>query len=180
MPSKPLHETPDQRERRLRNQRAYEQRRRARDPEGFKAAQRESAKRWRDRNPDKRKAATKRWRNANRVRSNEIRRIWRSNNVERALFIEAKSRSKRRGTQFTIRLDDIPPMGTHCPLLGVPFSSTNSGDAFAPSLDRIDPRFGYIPGNVWVVTRRANIIKNDGTAAEHEAIARAMRGRGIS
>jgi hypothetical protein len=141
--------------------------------------QRAAAKRWRDRHPEKRKAASKRWRNANRNRFNESRRVWRANNIERALFMEAKSRSKRRGTEFTIRLEDIPPIGTHCPLLGVPFSPAHSGDAFAPSLDRLDSRFGYVPGNVWIVTRRANLIKNDGTAAEHEAIARAMRGRGV-
>lgn len=66
-------------------------------------------------------------------------------------------------------------MGTHCPLLGHPFAEANSGTAFVPSLDRINPKLGYIKGNVWIVGRRANMIKNDGTAEEHEQIARAMR-----
>ena len=63
-------------------------------------------------------------------------------------------------------------MGTHCPLLGHPFSESGEN---SPSFDRINPKLGYVKGNVWIVGLRANVIKNDGTAEEHEMIARAMR-----
>lgn len=43
------------------------------------------------------------------------------------------------------------------------------------SLDRVDPAKGYVKGNVWIVGYRANLVKNDGTAEEHELIARAIR-----
>lgn len=48
------------------------------------------------------------------------------------------------------------------------------------SLDRIDPRKGYVKGNVWIISYRANLIKNDGTAEEHEMIAKAMRESGVN
>jgi len=41
----------------------------------------------------------------------------------------------------------------------------------SPSLDRIDSKKGYVPGNVMIMSWRANRIKNDGTAAEHKKIA---------
>ena len=39
------------------------------------------------------------------------------------------------------------------------------------SFDRVDNTKGYIPGNVLVISWRANRIKNDGTAQEHRQIA---------
>lgn len=136
----------------------------------------EHARRYRAANPEKVRAATKRWRDANRDRHNEMRRAWRDRNILRALLNEARYRAKVRGVKFTITLGDIPPMGTHCPLLGHPFPPPAvRGTPYSPSLDRIDPSLGYVPGNVWIVGYRANLVKNDGTAEEHERIARAMR-----
>jgi hypothetical protein len=136
----------------------------------------EHAQRWRTKHPNERKIACKKWRNANREHWNMTRREWRNKNIIHALHSAAKSRSKQRGVEFTIDVADIPPMGTHCPLLGYPFDSLEiRGGPNSVSLDRIDPTKGYIKGNIWIVGRRANMIKNDGTAEEHEKIARAMR-----
>lgn len=169
-------ETPEQREKRLIRQRAYEARRRASDPEGYKRAQADATRRYAERNPEKTKAATKRWREENREQFNQRRRDWRSKNLVRALFLEAKARAKVRGVAFEIEAEDIPPMGETCPLLGHPFPPPDvRGTPFSPSLDRIDPTKGYLKGNVWIVGYRANLIKNDGTAEEHEKIALAMR-----
>lgn len=36
----------------------------------------------------------------------------------------------------------------------------------APSLDRIDPKRGYVPGNVVVISRMANTIKQDASLGQ--------------
>jgi hypothetical protein len=158
------------------NQRAYEARKREADADGFRLANNEAAARWREKNRHIAKAATKRWRDANRGKFNATRRAWRARNLLRMLFLQGRSRAKARGIEFTIQLEDIPPMGERCPLLGHLFSAPEEGRTpFSPSLDRVDSAKGYVKGNVWIVGYRANLIKNDGTAEEHELIAAAMR-----
>jgi predicted RND superfamily exporter protein len=41
---------------------------------------------------------------------------------------------------------------------------------YTPSLDRIDSKKGYTPDNVWVISHRANQIKNDATIEELKLI----------
>ena len=51
----------------------------------------------------------------------------------------------------------------YCPILGLKIEY-GSGDGNAPnhaSLDRIDNSKGYIPGNVMIVSRLANAMKNE-------------------
>lgn len=51
-------------------------------------------------------------------------------------------------------------------------------DPWSYSLDRVDNKKGYVPGNVVVMSYKANRLKNDGTAEEHETIAKWMRDQG--
>ncbi len=54
-----------------------------------------------------------------------------------------------------------------CPLRGVPLS-VGSGQHTddSPTLDRKDPRLGYVKGNVWVISHKANRLKGDFTPNE--------------
>jgi hypothetical protein len=45
----------------------------------------------------------------------------------------------------------------------------------SPSLDRINNMKGYVPGNVKIISWRANHLKSNGTALEHEKIAQYIR-----
>jgi hypothetical protein len=59
-----------------------------------------------------------------------------------------------------------------CPVLGIPLKVV-SGKGFtdnSPSLDRIVPSLGYVPGNVVVISMRANRIKSDASLAELKKI----------
>ena len=47
--------------------------------------------------------------------------------------------------------------------------------ADSPSLDRINPNLGYIKGNVWVISYRANMIKNNATLEELELLTRNLK-----
>jgi hypothetical protein len=53
---------------------------------------------------------------------------------------------------------------SHCPILGIPLDYFNEVMADnSPSLDRVDPNGGYVPGNVVIVSMKANRIKQNGT-----------------
>lgn len=68
-------------------------------------------------------------------------------------------------------------MPTHCPVLGIKleYSTTGRPTDASPSIDRIIPERGYVPGNVIVVSMRANRLKSNATMNELEQIARFYR-----
>lgn len=95
-----------------------------------------------------------------------------SGTMEYAMFISAKHRAKQKNLDFNIELSDIV-IPYRCPIFGNKFyRDPDRNDS--PSLDRIDSIKGYIKGNVWVISRRANIIKNNATPAELRIIADAV------
>jgi len=91
----------------------------------------------------------------------------------------AKVRAREKGTGLSITPDDFRPV-THCPLLGIPleFSKRGKGPCpNSPTIDRLDSSLGYVPGNVWVISHKANSIKRDSTLEELEMIAINLRKR---
>lgn len=75
--------------------------------------------------------------------------------------------AQRRAIKFericTITVDDIIIPET-CPVLGIPIFSSNGGATDnSPSVDRIDNKQGYVPGNIQVISYRANRLKADAT-----------------
>jgi hypothetical protein len=100
------------------------------------------------------------------------KRIRYAENLRAAMLHSARQRAKQAGVPFTLTVDDIiiPKL---CPALGITLSrgEGRATDA-SPSLDRIVPSLGYVPGNVIVLSKRANTIKSNGTGAEILAVAR--------
>jgi len=91
---------------------------------------------------------------------------WKAKNPVKALFAGRKSDAKKRGIEFTITERDviIPEV---CPVLGIPIvASGGSRTNNSPSIDRIDNNKGYVPGNVVVISWRANMLKKDATIEE--------------
>ena len=87
----------------------------------------------------------------------------------------ARGRSKKKGILFDLEFVDITIPET-CPLLGIPLRMGKRTAGFdSPTLDRIDPSKGYVKGNVWVISRRANMIKSDASIEEIEMVARKLR-----
>ena len=84
----------------------------------------------------------------------------------------AKARAKRDGLPFSIGPKDLV-WPEYCPVLGVKldYAFTNQNRDCRPSMDRYINEFGYVPGNVFVISQRANRIKSDATANELVAIA---------
>jgi len=82
-------------------------------------------------------------------------------------FYNSKKRARDYSLDFNIDpIDCISPK--YCPILGIKLEQ-NSGKSFSensPSLDRIDPKKGYVKGNVQVISMKANRMKNDGSIEE--------------
>jgi len=91
------------------------------------------------------------------------------------LVRHARTRGRRERVPATLSRADLGTLPTVCPVLGVPieYGASRSGAAnpYGPSLDRIIPRLGYVPGNVRIVSVRANLLRNDGTAEELRLVA---------
>jgi hypothetical protein len=82
---------------------------------------------------------------------------WKINNQEKYLVQNAKARAKKYGSAFDISAKDIH-IPEFCPYLGLklePFSEWAS-----PSLDKINPKLGYVKGNIQVISNLANTMKS--------------------
>ena len=102
----------------------------------------------------------------------------RSDNPVRHRLLTIKAQSKARGIPFDLDVSDIQE-ATVCPVLGISLSWGTTRTEATAEVDRLVPELGYVRGNVSVISRRANRLKNDGTPEEHELIARWMRSRGV-
>ena len=96
--------------------------------------------------------------------------------VARMLVSKARGRARASGVECTITADDLT-IPDFCPLLGIQLRRCLGGSPGpgSPSIDRIDSSRGYVPGNVWVISHRANRIKGDASALELIRIGKALR-----
>lgn len=89
---------------------------------------------------------------------------WQARTFEQTMLASSRFRAKKRGIPHTITLDDIVIPET-CPVLGVPIVLERN-HPYCPSLDQINPRAGYTPGNIMVMSMRANHLKLNMTLDE--------------
>lgn len=108
--------------------------------------------------------------NAHKYRKKYLRT--KRNNPISLLFKNAKQRARAKNLEFSITKDDVK-MPELCPILGIPLHSNFGGVAsdHSPSLDRIDSEKGYVPGNVMIISFRANTLKNNATPDELRKVA---------
>ena len=90
-------------------------------------------------------------------------------------FAQRKRHAISTGIEFTIGMSDLV-YPERCPLLNIPlhYHSSNLRDNW-PSIDRIDNTKGYIPGNVWIISYKANRIKSDSNPGELMLIALSLK-----
>lgn len=89
---------------------------------------------------------------------------------EYTLWNSAKQRAKREHATFDLSPEDIK-IPEICPLLGIPIRRNSPLSPWSPSVDRIDPFLGYTKRNTWVISFRANVIKNNANPEELRQIA---------
>lgn len=78
----------------------------------------------------------------------------------KTLWERARRRAQQSGVRFTITPRDIA-VPSVCPALGIPIRIGKQRSSSSPSLDRVIPKRGYVPGNVRVISDRANRLKSD-------------------
>lgn len=90
------------------------------------------------------------------------------------LYHGAKTRAKKSGLPFDLDVEFIHNLLEHsklCPLLNMPYDD----DKYMQSLDKKIPELGYIKSNVWIISYRANAIKNDASIEELELLVRNLK-----
>jgi hypothetical protein len=83
-------------------------------------------------------------------------------------------------TAINVLVDELSPPPTHCPIFGVELEYAGEKGLNRPnmaSIDKIIPALGYVVGNVAIISRRANTIKNDASLEDLEALASWLRRR---
>jgi hypothetical protein len=93
---------------------------------------------------------------------------------EYTLYNSAKTRAKKEGVKFSLRPEDIV-IPEFCPVFGVPLAKGEGKvTSNSPSIDRIDSSLGYTLNNIWIISFRANVLKNASTPVELRKIADAV------
>jgi hypothetical protein len=90
-----------------------------------------------------------------------------------AMWERARKRAQSGQLAFALTKDAIFVPRT-CPALGIALTPGSTRSAQSPSLDRIEPRLGYVPDNVRVISDRANRLK--GNCSLQELRRRAIEG----
>lgn len=87
------------------------------------------------------------------------------------LFRRKNHNAKRKGIPFNLKFEDII-WPTHCPVLNIKldYNVKKHWGYNSPSFDRHYPHKGYTKGNVYIISARANSLKNNGSFAEIKAL----------
>lgn len=87
---------------------------------------------------------------------------------EKKMLNRAKTRAKNLGIPFSITEKDVV-IPEYCPIMGIKLEHHRGRPGAyksSPSLDRIIPEKGYVPGNVRVISQLANQCKGSATIEE--------------
>ena len=102
-----------------------------------------------------------------------------TNSIKKALLRAAKARAKKKNIPFNITIEDFV-LPEKCPLLEIPLTvGYGSSQENSYSLDKIIPELGYVKGNVWVISNKANMIKNNASLNELQLLVKNLENHWI-
>lgn len=89
------------------------------------------------------------------------------NRLKSYILKRAEKSAKSRNLDFNLTLEDIV-IPENCPLLEIPlnYDHINGRNGNSPSIDRIDNSLGYIKGNIWIISSKANTMKGNASFPE--------------
>ena len=93
-------------------------------------------------------------------------KVWNKKNPKGYLVMNSKQRAKYKGLEHNITTDDFD-LPEYCPILNIKLAKAdNVIKDNSYSLDRIDSSKGYVKGNVWVISHKANTMKSNASREE--------------
>jgi hypothetical protein len=121
--------------------------------------------------------AQTRWNSSDKAKTAKDK--WKQRNPKWAWVVSAvggaRTRAKYKNLAFDLTNDYVYTLSHDlCPIFCEPLSYGGTGKQVwnSASLDRIDPKKGYVQGNVAVISFKANTIKSNATSNEIFAVAR--------
>jgi hypothetical protein len=103
-----------------------------------------------------------RWGRENRDKRLVIEHRMRDKNPARYLLNSSRSNARKRNLPHTITEKDIS-IPDICPVFKTSFIFNTP---YAPSIDRIDNSKGYVPGNIQIISKKANMLKSNASQDE--------------
>lgn len=138
-----------------------------------------ASKRWREENPDRRRAQVLLYERGPEARQKKAE--WRSGpGWPRTLLYTAARRAEKSGVAITITAEWVAEKLSSrvCAATGLPLSFGLGGRGpWSATLDRVNPQEGYTPENTRVVCWAYNAAKGEGTDADVLAMAKALVGK---
>jgi hypothetical protein len=102
--------------------------------------------------------------------SGKALKTFRKQYPEKRLFWSSKHRASRQKLDFDLKESDIV-IPDVCPILGLTLDkSGGKRNDYTPTIDRIDPKMGYVKDNIVICSWRANKIKTNASFEELEKI----------
>jgi len=117
------------------------------------------------------------WRESYKLKKRVLNQRWNANvSLEQKMIWSAKRRARNKGLEFSITAKDIS-IPEFCPLLNIPLYKSKTGKPTnnSPTLDRKDNTLGYTKDNVWVISHKANSVKNSLAISELELLISSLR-----
>lgn len=141
-------------------------------PEEKRAYQREYMRKWRKKNPrtptaedrEKSRVRWRAWKAAHPGHRTPFDPTYRFRHPWVRSISPRRADAKKRGIPFTLKVADVKAVWTgRCAVTGLEFKMEKTGrkgpQPFSPSLDRIVPGLGYVPGNVRFILHCVNSFK---------------------
>ena len=91
--------------------------------------------------------------------------------IEKSMYYSARKRAKKYNREFSIKVSDIV-VPDKCPILGI-FLQKGLNGVFtdnSPTIDRINNEKGYTVENIWIISFKANRLKNKMSLDEFKLI----------
>lgn len=116
------------------------------------------------------------WASKNTDHLRSYSKKWRENNPVKKVLFSVKAGAKKRGIPFALTEDDLRAVWVEvCPVFGIQLTANSKRENNSLSVDRIDNSVGYVPGNICVMSWRANRLKVDATVQELELLVNYMK-----